>query len=445
MAGQNKVFEINFDGLIGPTHNFAGLSFGNMASTSHQNEISYPKQAALDGLKKMQLLHSLGLKQGIMPPQIRPNFSALKTQGYSGSDEHILTQVGQDNFPLLLQCSSASSMWVANAATIACSADTQDGKVHITPANLKTHAHRRFEVQQTCRSLHHIFKSDAFVMHEPLNDNNDTLLDEGAANHMRLSAAHSNKGLNIFVYGKESETLTGKFPARQTREASQQIARSHQLDDDTILFVQQNPDAIDQGVFHNDVIAMSNENVLIYHENAFIHTQETIEKINHKFKNMTGEDVWCIPITNEQLSIKEAVDSYLFNSQLVTKPNGDMIIIAPYESKKGRAQDCLNTILQGNNPITDIKFVNLQQSMANGGGPACLRLRVALTESQLKQLPKGIILTDATFAHLEDWINQHYRDELHQNELKNYLLYKESCLALRELTKILDLGLVYSF
>ena len=70
--------EYNFDGLIGPTHNFSGLASGNIASAKSRFSISHPKKAALQGLAKIKLLMNLGLPQGIIPPQERPNLTALR-------------------------------------------------------------------------------------------------------------------------------------------------------------------------------------------------------------------------------------------------------------------------------------------------------------------------------------------------------------------------------
>lgn len=63
MAG----YEVNFDGLVGLTHHYAGLSFGNEASTRHQNTLSNPRLAAKQGLLKMKALADLGYKQGVLP------------------------------------------------------------------------------------------------------------------------------------------------------------------------------------------------------------------------------------------------------------------------------------------------------------------------------------------------------------------------------------------
>jgi len=442
MDSDSKTYEVNFDGLIGPTHNFAGLAYGNTASLSSRYQISYPKQAALEGLRKMKLLHSLGLKQGMVPPQVRPDVNTLRRHGYAGSDEAVLRQAGEEDFNLLLKCASASSMWAANAATVSPSADTADGKVHITPANLITHSHRRLEVRQTYRFLNCIFGGEAFVVHKPLEDNG-AMLDEGAANYMRLVPAHGKEGLNIFVYGKKAGEVDGRYPVRQTFEASQAIARQHKLKDENTFFVRQNPDAIDHGAFHNDVIAMSNENILIYHEQAFVNARETLKKISSRFSDLHSPELCLIEISEQQLTLKEVVTSYLFNSQLVTKPNGDMVIVAPNESKEGRPRQCLDAILKGDNPVKDVEFVSLAQSMANGGGPACLRLRVVLSEAQLAQVPEGFLLKEETFGLLEDWINEYYRDELHIEELKNYPFFEESRRTLLALTRLLEMGDIY--
>src|SRR6202008_1709189 len=60
--------EINFDGIVGPSHNYAGLSLGNLAATSNAGLASRPREAALEGVAKMRANLALGLVQGILPP-----------------------------------------------------------------------------------------------------------------------------------------------------------------------------------------------------------------------------------------------------------------------------------------------------------------------------------------------------------------------------------------
>ena len=149
--------EFNFDGLVGPSHNYAGLSFGNVASFNNVKSASNPKQAALQGLAKMRALAQRGFAQALLPPQDRPNFRLLRSLGFSGSDADVLAKAYKES-PVILACAySASPMWTANAATVSPSADTGDGRVHFTPANLNNKLHRAFEHTQSARSLRAIF------------------------------------------------------------------------------------------------------------------------------------------------------------------------------------------------------------------------------------------------------------------------------------------------
>jgi len=137
-----KQFEVNFDGLVGPTHNYAGLSFGNVASLNNANAKSSPKQAAKQGLAKAKALADMGMVQGVLAPQERPDIAALRRLGFTGSDARVLESAAKQSREIFLACCSASSMWTANAATVSPSADTADGRVHFTPANLTHKFHR---------------------------------------------------------------------------------------------------------------------------------------------------------------------------------------------------------------------------------------------------------------------------------------------------------------
>jgi len=434
------VTEVNFDGLIGPTHNHSGLALGNIASLSHKYLTSSPKQAALQGLAKMKLVHSLGITQGFIPPQERPNIDALKEIGYKGTDDEIVKKVSDDDQNIFLSCCSASSMWCANAATVTPSLDTKDGKVHITTSNLITYPHRAAEIKQTDQFLKEIFDGDSFVIHSPLTGDNE--FDEGAANHMRLAAKHSSSAVHVFVYGNIDSTRL--FPSRQSREASTHNAKNHKIKENAV-FIEQNPDAIERGAFHNDVIATGNANVLCVHQNAFKEAEGAFEQIQSAFKKITKQELILIKIGKDQLSIDEAVQSYLFNSQIVTLLDGQMAMIAPVESKEGRPRAVIDEIISKDNPISEVHFVDLRQSMANGGGPACLRLRVLLTSDELAQIHPGYILDDQKFDLIEEWINAHYLDALTIDELKNPQLLIKSRQAMDELTSKLNLGNIYSF
>lgn len=431
------VFEVNFDGLIGPTHNFSGLAYGNTASMLNQHMVSHPQQAALEGLNKMKLVYSYGIKQGFIPPQTRPNIDILRQQGYTGNDHEVILQVAKENFNLLRTASSASSMWVANAATVTPSIDSEDSKVHLTPANLLSNPHRAYESDQTYEFLKQIFPTDRFTVHPPLAERN--MCDEGAANHMRLCTQHGKKGLHIFVYGRDDEeNLNLRFPARQCLRASQQIVKNHRISEEQVVFARQNPAVIEQGVFHNDVIAMSNENVLVFHEHAYFDSARLMEEITGKFERIASNQLFLIKINADQLTVEESVKSYLFNSQLVTKPDGRMLLIAPLEANQGRPKDVIDNIINSGNPVDEVRFVSLNQSMLNGGGPACLRLRVPLTEDEFKEVNPGFLMDYRKLENLEEWVRRNYRVTLNIQDLKSTALFQESKKALEDLVGMIS-------
>lgn len=441
-----NAYEVNFDGLVGPTHNYAGLSLGNLASKKYANQISHPRAAALQGLQKMHLLLSLGIKQGILPPHERPHFDFLYHLGFRGTPHEVLRQVHQNNPALFKAAYSASSMWVANAATVSPSCDTLDNRVHITPANRVTHLHRALEATENYHFFKKLFSDEKyFQVHSPLIPQ-ACFADEGAANHIRLASNHAAMGWEGFVYGRsaflEKEPLPKLFPARQTKEASEAIDRVHQLSKEKTFFVKQNPAVIDKGVFHNDVISVTNENVFLYHEEAFENAQSFLGIL----KKTLPFPVYFIPVSREELSVEEAVKTYLFNSQLVTCPDGTMCMIAPIEAEENKAaHDVLKRIQAAENPIQKIYFVDCRQSMQNGGGPACLRLRIVLTEAELAATQKGVLLTEALYQQLVTWVNKHYREKLAPEDLLDPKLIEESRAALDELTHILQLGSLYRF
>ena len=430
--------EINFDGLVGPTHNYAALAVGNLASAAHGMSVSNPKEAALQGLAKMKFMMDLGIKQGILPPHERPFVPALRRLGFSGSDGEIV-QKAQGESPLLLRaCSSASAMWAANAAVVSPGSDTADGRVHFTAANLAMQLHRSIEAEFTSQILRRLFADERhFAHHEPLFCNMQ-LSDEGAANHMRLASEHGENGIEVFVYGRKAlapGVAPVKFPARQTFEASDAIARLHQLSPARTFFIQQSPAAIDAGAFHNDVVAVSNENVLFYHASAYV------QDIGSYFPGMQ-----LIKVSEEQVSLADAIRSYLFNSQLVTLRDGGMVLICPSECEEiASTREYLKNLPTSSSPIHSCHFIDVRQSMKNGGGPACLRLRVVLNDQQMSALHPRALLTPAIYDQLVRWVHAHYRQSLHPDELGDAKLLQESRAALDDLTNILQLGSIYDF
>ncbi|MGH1493538.1 MAG: N-succinylarginine dihydrolase [Acidimicrobiales bacterium] len=437
----NPAVEVNFDGLVGPTHNYAGLSLGNRASMGNAGKVSSPRRAAKQGLQKMRLLLDLGLTQGVLPPQLRPDSVILTKLGFE--PETNLEQLNRQAPGLLAMVMSASPMWAANAATVSPSADSSDGRVHITPANLSSTAHRSFEWRQTTHILKTIF-DDAphFEVHQALPEASP-FADEGAANHGRLASAHGQPGTQLFVYGRDGDDpiAAGTFPRRQTRLAGELIARSHGLDPGRVVFARQSAAAIDAGAFHNDVVSVVNQNVVFTHELAFDDSARLQAELNRH------QAVRFVEVAEQEVPLADAISSYLFNSQLITLPDGSMTLIAPGEVDEtpSTAAYLAAAIVDADNPIASVHSLDLRESMHNGGGPACLRLRVVLTEAELAAVAGRAIVDAELLDELEAWVDHHYREELAPEDLADPALVTETEAALDELTSILQLGSLYNF
>ena len=444
-----KSYEVNFDGLVGPTHNYGGLSYGNVASQSNSQQSSNPREAALQGLAKMKALMEMGFTQGVLAPQERPEVAALRSLGFSGSDAQVIQQAAKDAMPLLVASCSASSMWVANAATVSPSADTADGRVHFTAANLNCKYHRSIEHPTTTRVLKAMFADQQHFAHHAALPAVAQFGDEGAANHTRFCHDYGQAGVEFFVFGRSAfdtrYPAPQKYPARQTLEASQAVARLHGLSEDGVVFAQQNPAVIDQGVFHNDVIAVGNGELLFYHEDAFLNTEHMLAELHDKLGRRGGRfRAICVP--RAEVAVEDAVRSYLFNSQLLSRADGSMLLIVPEECRGNeRVWQYLQRLIADDGPVAEVKVFDLKQSMQNGGGPACLRLRVALNETELAAVNPGVIMTAPLYDTLTQWVEKHYRDRMSETDLTDPGLLLECRAALDELTKILKLGSVYPF
>ena len=414
--------EINFDGLVGPSHNYAGLSLGNLASANNAGEVSYPRAAALQGLGKMRHNLSLGLTQGVFAPLPRPNEVLLHALGLESIDEGDAAQRR-----LRAAAWSASAMWTANAATVSPAPDTADGRCHLTAANLVTMPHRSQEWPDTVRQLRLAFAdSTAFAVHDAVPP---CFGDEGAANHMRMCASHDAPGLEIFVYG----TTGGAFPARQHEQASRAVARLHGLDFERCLFVEQSPEAIAAGAFHNDVVAVANERVLFTHEQAFAEPDNTYAAIRAK---LPEAEIVVVPAS--VVSLQDAIRSYLFNAQLLTLPTGEMGLAIPLEAwETPSVRGWLEAHVASNGPIRKVLPVDVRQSMANGGGPACLRLRVVADPATVD--PR-FLLDEAKIALIEDVVTRKWPEQIDPAELGRESLANEVIAARAALLHTLGLS-----
>lgn len=455
--------EVNFDGLVGPTHNYAGLSPGNLASIQHGGLTSNPKAAALEGLQKMQAVAALGVGQAVLPPQPRPALGALRSFGFGGTDAQVLQAAFQQAPQLLARCCSASAMWTANAATVIPSCDSVDGRLHLVPANLASLFHRQLETATTTRVLRAIFTDTRhFQVHDPV-PTSAHYGDEGAANHTRLVTSAG--AVHLFAWGRStrlSGALPSVHPPRQCLEASQAVARMTQLDPKLAVFPKQAPSGIDAGAFHTDVLAVGNGCFLMLHEQAFEEKTELLDTLKRRLGN---EFVWCLAKNNE-LPVQDAIAAYPFNSQIVGLPTQldpdapetsdaksapcpsaqRMAIIAPKECEEtATTRAFLERVVAEENPVEAVHYHDVRQSMSNGGGPACLRLRVSMNQREVAALGANVLLSDSLFQALRDWVNTHYRDRLSPKDLADPELLDESRQALDELTQLLGLGSVYDF
>lgn len=432
-------FEVNFDGLIGPTHNYGGMSEGNIASAINEGDVSKPKEAALQGLEKMRFLLRSGLKQGFLPPLKRPSFNLLRACGFGGTPKELVASAIEQEPRIARAAFSASSMWAANAATVSPSADTSDGRLHLTAANLSTMLHRSQEGPETYRLLRSVFADErAFCVHEPLPMHPD-FSDEGAANHVRFAADHGAQGVELLVYGRENseDQSDRKFPARQTGLASRRIAASHGLRDDRTVFARQSKQAIDAGAFHNDVVCVGTLDTLFTHELAFEHRDEVYSALRQASTGFFGLNI--VEVAEADVPIGDAITSYLFNSQLLKLPEEDrLVLLAPMETQETEStRRYCEKLASSNGPIGRVEFIDVRQSMRNGGGPACLRLRVVMSEQELKAVNQAYLLTEEKIDKLSEWVDGNYRDQLAVNDLADSALLEELETAHEKLSQLI--------
>lgn len=432
-----KLLELNMDGLVGPTHHYGGLSQGNLASMKHQKQISNPKKAALEGLEKMKFLLALGLKQGFFIPHERPFVQGLRETFFSkkifpGSTTSIIQQAWKEDPETARLFYSASAMWTANAATVTPSPDSKHGRPQLTPANLLTQPHRRLEAPFTTKMMRVMFPADTFDVHDP-----GPYPDEGAANHTRLYDQNG-RGCHVFVSGPSVDNARPAFVSRQDERAFLQIEKQHGVIRSLHLHQQQT--AIDAGAFHNDVVATGNGSVYLCHETSYV--ESNLESL---LRHHLDDGLRLFMVKEQELPLSEAIQSYLFNSQLITLPDNTVLLLAPMESQENVfASRVIETWLD-QKVIDRVEHMDLRQSMKNGGGPACLRLRVPLTAEELSSVNRSFVLSDNTHEQLVTWVKKHYRDRLDVDDLRDPKFADECFMALDELTQWLSLGSVYTF
>lgn len=418
------MIEIIFGGIVGPSHNYAALSPGNRASTANAGQVSRPRTAARQGIAAMRTATVSGACHGVLLPHDRPATAWLRQMGYTGDADVVAAAAWRDDRLLLARAMSASPMWTANAATVSPAPDTADGVCHLTVANLMAMPHRSHEAAPTLAQLRLAFVHPAFAVHPPV----PTFGDEGAANHLRVAARHGEPGVEVFVFGVDG----GGFPARQSRAASEAVARGHGLDPARTLFVEQATTAIAAGAFHNDVVAVANEDVVFYHEHAFADPARFAADLTRLAPYAT-----LIEVPAAAVGLADAIQAYLFNAQLVTQADG-MALILPAEAQQNeRVAVYLDTLVAGNGPIRALRFVDVRESMKNGGGPACLRLRVVADPATVD--PRFLV-DAARLDRIEAVVRAHWPEEIAPDDLGRPALWAQCRTARAALLAELDLA-----
>lgn len=413
-----EYFELNIDGLPGPTHLFSGLGKGNIASQSNEGKLSFPKKAALQSLEKINTLFKLGIRQAVLPPQRKPNLAPLAIYGFKGDKMAKLQQAFETDTKLFSAMHSSSEMWTANAATVSPGPDTKSGKMHLSIANLKTNFHRSIESFQTYNTLRKVFSSSAFSVHSPLPG---IMPDEGAANHLRFCEDYGAEGLEVFVYGYSVQAPLVKpkiHSPRQSKEACQEIIRRHDLKHSMLAF--QAPESIDAGVFHNDVISTSNKNLFLFHEKTFHEGAKQVTEINDAYKAITGKDLILEEVKESELSLEDVVSSYLFNSQILNPSNKEeMLLFAPQECQaNGKVKGYIDKLIANpTNPLRQVEYFDLNESMQNGGGPACLRLRLVMNEDEFSEMNQSFVFNEKLYEEIKNLIENYYPEELKLEDL----------------------------
>jgi succinylarginine dihydrolase len=438
-AGSKVLVEVNVDRIVAPTHHHGGLGVANRAAWRNRHLVSSPRAAALQCIRKMRLAADAGAVQLALPPNPRPDRAVLARMGVSSS-----RLADADVRDLVAASSSSASMWVANSATFTSSIEAADGRPHLTPANLVSSFHRASEVRHTTRLLRRVFDPARFV-HHPALPGSMAVRDEGSANHFCLARGPSRRGVHLFVFGARvlGEPAAAGEHARQTHEASAAIARLHRLDPQRTVFGQESRRAMAAGAFHADLVMLACGEILFLHEDSLA-DRETVEaELTRKYREATGRQLHPLVVPRSTLTLEQAIDSYVFNSQVVEASSGRRLLLAPTQTETmPAARQALRTLVEHPaSAIDGLHFVELTESMNNGGGPACLRLRLALTPAEVASLPPRMRIDSERCRELEAWVERSYRSELSIEDLGSAALVDECKRAQIGVAKILGEGL----
>jgi succinylarginine dihydrolase len=246
---------------------------------------------------------------------------------------------------------------------------------------------------------------------------------------MRLASAHGGPGVEIFVHG----VAGGGFPVRQHAEAGRAIARAHGLDPARTLHIGQSEAAIAAGAFHNDVVAVADGLTLFAHEQAFADPAGFYAELRRLLP-----EVSIVEVPASAVPLGDAVTSYLFNAQLVTLPEGGQALILPAEAREtASVWTWLQEMVAGNGPIRRLELVDVRQSMANGGGPACLRLRVVADPATID--PRFLV-DNARLDRIAALVERQWPERIAPDQLADPALWEAIERARLALLDVLELN-----
>ena len=431
----SPAYEVYFETLPGMTH-------------CYEDEIANPKEAALQLLNKMKFLDSLGIKQVVLPPQEHPYMPLLKRIGFEGTTKDKLTSLKKAAPWLIPQICMSSNH---RNATVCPSIDSANSHLHFTPANQASSFMRSQDTEPTNRLLKALFKNPVFFEIHPPLPAVEFFYDEGAKNHFRFCKNYGSPGVQLFTFGKSYQpSLTPlpfpeKIAARQSKEASEAITRLHRTYPGHNVFAFQNPNAIDLGTSHSDLLAISNQNLLLIHSRALWKQSDIIKQLKKLVADVSGTELTVIEITEKQLALKAALESHFFNSQIITLSDNSMTLISSNTCKEFES-GFLKEILEDNdNPIGSIHFVDLSEINKKGGGPASTCLQVVMNASELSEISESVFFRESLYHQLVDHVNKSYPTSLSITDLSDPNLYLKFMDSLNEICHILNLKGIYSF